>query len=264
MTEPVSCYYTENLPACKKDLIVFFGLSDFDLAQAILSYHNNSDEVISFKEILHSSAMSNRSNFDQDKTEIYIQAFSTLLRNDHKLTNKLQGGGDPQEIADCFISGIQPLFLGALVGDFKPKSFDDAKLELRKQFPLIKKTDHIAAYKTRYSSSTDPQHLYIEGKIAAQAVIPSMDSNLNDIEGCLNCGLSKHSSETCFKNCLHCPLGNHPTNIGHLSVSSKPEYCIKVRSPVLIKSQLNKRQFKFKVPQLCYRCFSWTSSQTTK
>ncbi len=38
-------------------------------------------------------------------------------------------------------------FLGALVGDFKPKSFDDAKLELRKQFPLIKKPDHIAATK---------------------------------------------------------------------------------------------------------------------
>ncbi len=84
MTEPVSCYYTENLPACKKDLIVFLGLSDFDLAQAILSYHNNSDEVISFKEILHSSAMSSRSNFDQDKTEVYIQAFSTLLRNETK------------------------------------------------------------------------------------------------------------------------------------------------------------------------------------
>ena len=85
MTEPVSCYYTENLPACKKDLILFFGLSDSALAQAILSYHNNSDEVISFKEILHSSAMSSRSNFDQDKTEVYIQAFSTLHFKFHHL-----------------------------------------------------------------------------------------------------------------------------------------------------------------------------------
>ena len=53
-----------------------------------------------------------------------------------------------------------------------------------------------------------PGHsIYDEGKIAAQAVIPSVGTNLNDIECYLNCGLSKHSYETCFKNCLHCPLG---------------------------------------------------------
>ncbi len=109
---------------------------------------------------------------------------------------------------NCKVEAILKKLMTAsfLVGDFKPKSFDDAKLELLKQFPLIK-TDHIAASKTRYSSSTDPQHLYIVGKIAAQAVIPSLVSNLNDIEVCLNCGLSKHSSETCFKHFLHCPLG---------------------------------------------------------
>ena len=107
MSNDVMLFYSENIASCANDLQLFLTMTDNKIIQGILQYHD-ADEIINYKDILKSVAMLPISEFAPDSIEIYIQDYSTLLQNNEKLQNKLQGGGDPKAITNAFIAGLQP------------------------------------------------------------------------------------------------------------------------------------------------------------